>query len=208
MRRLCLGGSVKVFFLGSWPPPPPPTSSWCPGLRRLAWARAGAGSSASLSTPCCQHVNISTGRLLISATYRQVEGAGGGEPLPPEEAGLGLQVGEVVDCDPGAAHAVQGLALVRVLVVVDELRDVLLLLHQSGHLASVLTLLTLAGRVTLLVTLLLTILVTLLVTLLLTILVTMLLTILLVTLLVISLAMQRTSMVLFHRTRNFLTRLS
>ena len=188
MRRLCLGGSVKVFFLGSWPPPPPPTSSWCPGLRRLAWARAGAGSSASLSTPCCQHVNISTGRLLISATYRQVEGAGGGEALPPEEAGLGLQVGEVVDCDPGAAHAVQGLALVRVLVVVDELRDVLLLLHQSGHLASVLTLLTLAGRVTLLVTLLLTI--------------------LLVTLLVISLAMQRTSMVLFHRTRNFLTRLS
>ena len=129
---------------------------------------------------------------MISATYRQVEGAGGGEPLPPEEAGLGLQVGEVVDCDPGAAHAVQGLALVRVLVVVDELRDVLLLLHQSGHLASVLTLLTLAGRVTLL----------------LTILVTMLLTILLVTLLVISLAMQRTSMVLFHRTRNFLTRLS
>ena len=125
---------------------------------------------------------------MISATYRQVEGAGGGEALPPEEAGLGLQVGEVVDCDPGAAHAVQGLALVRVLVVVDELRDVLLLLHQSGHLASVLTLLTLAGRVTLLVTLLLTI--------------------LLVTLLVISLAMQRTSMVLFHRTRNFLTRLS
>ena len=149
---------------------------------------------------------------MISATYRQVEGAGGGEPLPPEEAGLGLQVGEVVDSDPGAAHAVQGLALVRVLVVVNELRDVLLLLHQSGHLASVLTLLTLAGRVTLLVTLLLTllvtILVTLLVTLLLTILVTMLLTILLVTLLVISLAMQRTSMVLFHRTRNFLTRLS
>ena len=133
---------------------------------------------------------------MTSATYRQVEGAGGGEALPPEEAGLGLQVGEVVDCDPGAAHAVQGLALVRVLVVVDELRDVLLLLHQSGHLASVLTLLTLAGRVTLLVTLLLTILVTLL------------LTILLVTLLVISLAMQRTSMVLFHRTRNFLTRLS
>ena len=195
MRRLCLGGRVKVFFLGSWPPPPPPTSSWCPGLRRLAWARAGAGSSASLSTPCCQHVNISTGRLLTSATYRQVEGAGGGEPLPPEEAGLGLQVGEVVDSDPGAAHAVQGLALVRVLVVVDELRDVLLLLHQSGHLASVLTLL-------------LTLLVTLLLTLLLTILVTMLLTILLVTLLVISLAMQRTSMVLFHRTRNFLTRLS
>ena len=137
---------------------------------------------------------------MISATYRQVEGAGGGEALPPEEAGLGLQVGEVVDSDPGAAHAVQGLALVRVLVVVDELRDVLLLLHQSGHLASVLTLLTLAGRVTLLVTLLLTLLVT--------ILVTMLLTILLVTLLVISLAMQRTSMVLFHRTRNFLTRLS
>ena len=128
---------------------------------------------------------------MISATYRQVEGAGGGEPLPPEEAGLGLQVGEVVDSDPGAAHAVQGLALVRVLVVVDELRDVLLLLHQSGHLASVLTLL-----------------LTLLVTLLLTILVTLLLTILLVTLLVISLAMQRTSMVLFHRTRNFLTRLS
>ena len=123
---------------------------------------------------------------MISATYRQVEGAGGGEALPPEEAGLGLQVGEVVDSDPGAAHAVQGLALVRVLVVVDELRDVLLLLHQSGHLASVLTLLTL----------------------LLTILVTLLLTILLVTLLVISLAMQRTSMVLFHRTRNFLTRLS
>ena len=145
---------------------------------------------------------------MISATYRQVEGAGGGEPLPPEEAGLGLQVGEVVDSDPGAAHAVQGLALVRVLVVVNELRDVLLLLHQSGHLASVLTLLTLAGRVTLLLTMLLTILVTLLVTLLLTILVTMLLTILLVTLLVISLAMQRTSMVLFHRTRNFLTRLS
>ena len=127
---------------------------------------------------------------MISATYRQVEGAGGGEALPPEEAGLGLQVGEVVDSDPGAAHAVQGLALVRVLVVVDELRDVLLLLHQSGHLASVLTLLTL------------------LLTLLLTILVTMLLTILLVTLLDISLAMQRTSMVLFHRTRNFLTRLS
>ena len=145
---------------------------------------------------------------MISATYRQVEGAGGGEALPPEEAGLCLQVGEVVDSDPGAAHAVQGLALIRVLVVVDELRDVLLLLHQSGHLASVLTLLTLEGRVTLLVTLLLTILVTLLVTLLLTILVTMLLTILLVTLLVISLAMQRTSMVLFHRTRNFLTRLS
>ena len=206
MRRLCLGGSVKVFFLGSWPPPPPPTSSWCPGLRRLAWARAGAGSSASLSTPCCQHVNISTGRLFC-ATYRQVEGAGGGEALPPEEAGLGLQVGEVVDSDPGAAHAVQGLALVRVLVVVDELRDVLLLLHQSGHLASVLTLLTLL-LVTLLVTLLLIILVTLLLTLLMTILVTMLLTILLVTLLVISLAMQRTSMVLFHRTRNFLTRLS
>ena len=201
MRRLCLGGRVKVFFLGSWPPPPPPTSSWCPGLRRLAWARAGAGSSASLSTPCCQHVNISTGRLLISATYRQVEGAGGGEALPPEEAGLGLQVGEVVDSDPGAAHAVQGLALVRVLVVVDELRDVLLLLHQSGHLASVLTLLTLAGRVTLLVTILVTLI-------LMTILVTLLLTILLVTLLVISLAMQRTSMVLFHRTRNFLTRLS
>ena len=137
---------------------------------------------------------------MISATYRQVEGAGGGEALPPEEAGLGLQVGEVVDSDPGAAHAVQGLALVRVLVIVDELRDVLLLLHQSGHLASVLTLLTLAWWVTLLVTLLMT--------LLLTILVTMLLTILLVTLLVISLAMQRTSMVLFHRTRNFLTRLS
>ena len=119
---------------------------------------------------------------MISATYRQVEGAGGGEALPPEEAGLGLQVGEVVDSDPGAAHAVQGLALVRVLVVVDELRDVLLLLHQSGHLASVLTLLTLAGRVTLLVTILVTLI-------LMTILVTLLLTILLVTLLVISLAM-------------------
>ena len=137
---------------------------------------------------------------MIRATYREVEGAGGGEPLPPEEAGLGLQVGQVVDSDPGAAHAVQGLALVRVLVVVDELRDVLLLLHQSGHLASVLTLLTLAGKVSLLVTIL--------VTLLLTLLLTILVTILLVTLLVISLAMQRTSMVLFHRTRNFLTRLS